>query len=380
VVTLDKNTETQNETNLDLLNCSIRRYSSDFQPEYEKFIHRTTRIEYSKGGVTNTFGFYSFELYSELVITNYNKGKLYKREISCYDYKYFFENNQLIMIEKFFDGVIANTFLMYSNEQDLVLIDYNNTKSDTSIKSLHSVVICQYNDGHKLSKYLHGLVLKDHTFYYYESQEYAYTQTEMKITRTLYQYQMGAKKMKEETFPISVLEKKKNVKNKQISDQMIKKILKNNWMSIMKSWNIHDGYAITLIMHDRMTIEIDYAEENANNQDPYSQERWDYTYWEQNSFPLLKSEEEKNLFSAWLDQLDDKGISTESLIENTVFTSMVVTIVNEIKADRIIEKSFGRSVPVICTNFDISDEMLELNRKVNIKEQVRGYLFWVESL
>jgi len=191
---------------------------------------------------------------------------------------------------------------------------------------------------------------------------------------------MGEKIMHEAAFPISVLENKENMKNLKVSDQIIKNLLKNNWMSIMKSWNINKGYAISLIIHDRMTIEVDYAEENEYNQSPFSQERWDYTYWKQNSFPLLKSEEEKNLFSTWLNQLDDIGISTDNLIVNTVFTNLIVTIVHEIITDGIIEKSFGRSVPVICTNFDISDEILELNRKVNIEELVRGYLLWAESL
>jgi len=380
VVTLDNRSDNQTEKNLALLNDAKRKYSLNFQQEYEKFVHKTTRIEYSKGGVTNIYGFYSFELYTELVITNYNKGKLYKHEISRYDYKYFFENNQLIMIEKFFDSILANTFLIYSVGADLIIIDYNNSKLDTSKKQLHSVTICQYTDEHKLSKYLRGAVLSDLNIYYYESQEYAYTQTEMKIKRELYQYLMGEKIMHEAAFPISVLENKENMKNLKVSDQIIKNLLKNNWMSIMKSWNINKGYAISLIIHDRMTIEVDYAEENEYNQSPFSQERWDYTYWKQNSFPLLKSEEEKNLFSTWLNQLDDIGISTDNLIVNTVFTNLIVTIVHEIITDGIIEKSFGRSVPVICTNFDISDEILELNRKVNIEELVRGYLLWAESL
>ncbi|MDO9629301.1 MAG: hypothetical protein Q7I99_05310 [Acholeplasmataceae bacterium] len=375
---LDKNMLTQVNENLELLNEIRKNYDCDFTSQYNEFVNRTTRNEYSKGGVNNTFGYYSFDLFDELIITNYRKGKIYNHEISGFDYKYSFQESKLIMIEQFDNAVRVNSYFLHHLKSKKYIIGYLSMNLRTNSKP-SVLMLCIYDDKDRLMKFLYGGISGDRISNY-EERLYQYSKTEFMIQEYSYHYWSGVSHVRDFTFPLSVLDDKAEQQvTKKISNKMIKRVLKDNWISIMQSWNIKSGYAISVILHNRMTIEIDYAEEDESNQAPYSEQRWDYTYWNQNSKSLLQNEYDKKVFEAWLEQHEESNLSNQSLTENTKFLSILSSIIKELKEESFIKTCFKKEVPVIVTNFDHDDSILKLNLKLNNRKLIEGYSKWFEQ-
>jgi hypothetical protein len=367
------------EENLRILNEKLKKHGDNLINKHNLFNQRVTRTEYSTGGNNSDFGYYSFDPYNSLVMASYRRGKLYHHVIDYFNYRYSFEEDQLIMIERFDEGKMNAIFFVHHEKQEKVIISYFFINYYRNDNTPGAITMCHYDEEKRTISFLEGSPSGGKVIRF-EERIYDYTPSEVIIKSFLYHQGFEIPPSSDQVFPLSALDQKsKSQTTSKVTDQMIKDILKQQWISVMSSWNIKDGYAISVILPDQLTIEIDYAEEEPTNQNPYTSQRWDYTYWNHQSQSLLKSEKEVGIFEKWLDQYEKNHPSNHSLIENKKFIQILNRVIKELREESIIKNCFKKEVPVILTNFDLYEKVLEVNKKLNTPKLIKDYVKWFDE-
>ena len=108
----------------------------DFESYYQTISETNSNNRYSKG-IGFKAGLYEPSFVNEMRITNCTIGREVK-ENSKYDYKYYFnKNDKIILSEKYLDGVLTylNLYFYYDNVCDYVFYDYKRKKIYTLSKS-----------------------------------------------------------------------------------------------------------------------------------------------------------------------------------------------------------------------------------------------------
>jgi len=368
------------EENLRILNEKLKKHGDSLINKHNLFNQRVTRIEYSTGGNNSDFGYYSFDPYNSLVMASYRRGKLYHHVIDYFNYRYSFEEDQLIMIERFDEGKMNAIFFVHHEKQEKFIISYFFIDYYHHDNTPGAITLCHYDEENRIKRFLESSLIGGKVFHF-EERIYDYTPSEVIIKRFRYYQGFEVTPLSDQVFPLSALhQKSKSQATTKVTDKMIKDILKKEWISVMNSWNIKDGYAISVLLPDQMTIVIDYAEEEPTNQNPYTSQRWDYTYWwNQQRQSLLKSEKEVGIFEKWLDQYEKNHPSNDSLIENEKFIQILHRVIKELREESIIKNCFKKEVPVILTNFDLHEKVLEVNKKLNTPKLIKDYVKWFDE-
>jgi len=368
-----------------LLN-QLLEVKKDLKKEYQKFIDMSVRVEYSIGETYGPFGYYSSEYLGDFLLGG-SRGKLVDSKAKKIDFKYYFDNNNdLILIERFFNGNVSDQifFYKYNRKKEIYYFNiYDNSIYNYSNK-LYLVGVCFYDELNRLMKYIYTDYLINNQVLNYRELKYEYFKDELVIKFCIYSHPNphtwpdGRIINEEYRYPI-----KNNKTKKLIKDKEMYNFLKKRVIEIIESWTVENGYAISLIICESSSVSLDYNEENENNVDIHSEKRWNYAFWNQHDYEVTKSYEEKELLQNWLIYLDNKNgedYSICNLIDNPHFTDMVVKIMNEIRKEGLISKTFGKEVPIIIHDLDYHDHMVKLTKLVNDQYLIDDFIKWYEKL
>jgi hypothetical protein len=103
---------------------------------------------YSMGGLKNIHGFFSFDKFDELVLTNYNKGKIVK-ETKTYDFQYYFSNGYLRLIEKMSDKYVYSINFIYYFTEKVLVVGYRPDFANQTLR-LDSITLCFLDNNNNL--------------------------------------------------------------------------------------------------------------------------------------------------------------------------------------------------------------------------------------
>lgn len=361
--------------NLKILNEVRNQYNYNLDSVYGRLCDRTTRIEYCKGSNVLPYGYYTFDYEFRLFIDGYRKGRLFNYPISGYNYKYFFDGEELIMIERYENDIKREVTIIHHFDDSRILIDYHifTTKSDSMPTGLK---ICQYNQSGQLIKYLDGGISGDH-IRNYSVQLYEYSTSEFVFRKHSYHYFFSnITASRDYKFPLSTLNENVIPESfEKIKNSVIKNMLLKNFLSVLQSWPKDNIYAISLIIHNESTIEVDYAMDS-DKVDVDLDHYWDYTYWVQHSESLLKTEDERNIFEIWRNQDDEEQNSDKDLIESKSFNQVLSSLVKELRRNELMRQPHLENIPILVTNLDINESIYRLNKKLNNGKLPDGYVNW----
>ncbi len=126
---------------------------------YQQIKEKSVRVEYSKGGLTSTFGIYPIEPFEEKNCINYTKGRKIKGIPKKFNFKYYFDKeDNILMWEKYLDGIFRNRHIaLYKNNIKIIISFHDNNFEDKTI-DIYSVCKCEYDEKNRIVRYLesHG--------------------------------------------------------------------------------------------------------------------------------------------------------------------------------------------------------------------------------
>lgn len=372
------------DENINLLNDLILKSKIAITKEYQKFIDNSVREEYSIGLNTGIFGYYSPEHLEDLMIINQSRGKLVNPQKKKFDFKYYFDkNNELILTERHYRDIEDIDIIFFYNYPDRKKIYYF-----SSFKYLYLVGECTYDELNRLKRYIYTDCIINKKMLNYIEQLYEYTNDEVIIKYNVnvepsLMLPDGRMVAEEYRYPLSILFNKSTPKNnKLITNKDIYNLLKNKIIEIIQSWNVKNGYAISVLIHGISTISLDYNEENEDNADIHSEKRWNYALWEQHNYKVLKTNKEMELLQNWLNVIDiqfNEDYSINNLIDNDHFTDIIIKIMNEVRNEGLIKKVFGKEVPIIIHNLEYCDHVINLTKRVNDKKLLTDFIQWYQK-
>ena len=369
------------DRNVSMLYEGIRKYDTGFESKQSEALKRAVRIEYSKSNIGNFTGYYAISVWAELNVNNFRKGKLYYEPVSKYNFKYYFDrDDRLIITERYDSDSMIELVFFYHYDQhvtSILVYDYQDTKK------LGIIIRCEYDENNRLTHYLEGRLILS-VIFSIEEQKFTYTSSEMSISRTMYivKWVVNEDKLNWETtvFPIECMHGKPQIKTTRVSKNTIFKTLKRNIEDILKKWISHNIYATMFILDGPETMSIDFAEETTENSDLQSEERWNYACWNQHPEPLWKNETEKNQFILWLENTMPEGNFDLSLIDHQPFIDLFTRLIDELKASGLLGSTINRKIPILVTDLDIYDRIVEINHTINDDEILQDYLAWCDTL
>ena len=372
---------------IDELEGAINNYSIDMNDEYQRLKMLSEKQEYSKGG-NNYYGYYSpTDLDEWLNVGNYVRGKLYSIEPKNYDFVYHYKNNRLIMVERYSENKLHWLYFYYYNESSTIILGYI-----VNVVQLHSIAKCEFDDKCRQIRFLEARasVSGRKLEHYRQELIYQYNETDFLIIRNEYNlYNRFHSKdvlinSKEYSFPISVLDKRKETKKlAKIADEEVFTFLYKKSTDIISNWQVKNGYVVSILLKGVNNIELSYNEETDKNQGMDSEERWNIAFWQQDIVGfVLDTTEEKEFFLNWMEYVDykkDKIYSITDLIENILFHKVLLKVLNQIHKDDLIKKVFGKAVSIIIHNLDYCDCSVQLTRKANKnKELIKDFEDWIK--
>jgi hypothetical protein len=106
--------------------------------------------------------------------------------------------------------------------------------------------------------------------------------------------------------------------------------------------------------------------------------RWNYAYWLQNDLGMLADPDSDPAGAAlrdeWVAGLDDPDEATEAFVE------LLVRVVQSLHADGVVDRVFGRPIPVLIHELEYYDEIAEQNARANPGELAGGLRDWIEAM
>lgn len=129
--------------------------------------------------------------------------------------------------------------------------------------------------------------------------------------------------------------------------------------------------------------------ENASDE---QEARWNYAFWLQNNLFVFGVDDTAEMVKQWLIKnnlpfYDDDAPEweNEDTIEKTesitkAFIDVLIETVKEIHSDGLLQRNFGRDLPILIHELEYYDEIAEQNIKANGKEIIEDFVsFCLES-
>lgn len=185
----------------------------------------------------------------------------------------------------------------------------------------------------------------------------------------------------------------------------IKEQIKKMIIDSIENWTDEDIYAVSLYVYDyndnpcKPTVTLGYNTESqvkSETKNAYDEDeaRWNYAFWLQNQEFIFGENETANTVKEWveskglpyyeddnfdLDWNDDKLYEPLEKITQS-FVSMLIEIVQEIHADRILSRKYGKELPILIHELEYYDEIVQQNIQANGPELVKKFVEWCDSL
>ena len=164
--------------------------------------------------------------------------------------------------------------------------------------------------------------------------------------------------------------------------------LKQKICNSIKTWQPVEGYAVSFYINMNSIdgnlphLYISYnTEADCNSAPADDEERWNYACWSQDTIEIIGYDDEVNECVQWLNEqgIQNVGEENNDYDENCVYigtgpagfkelAELLSKIAISIRKDGLLEKVFGKDVPVIIHSLEYYAYIIDLNKRTNPKK------------
>lgn len=352
---------------------------------YYEISKKNTNNKYSKG-LGFIAGLYEPSYVDEMRCGNATIGKEIKNIDKGYDYKYYFdENDRIILSEKYLSGKLHYiNFYFYVNN----VLEFIHYEVDGGIYSLSK---SYYDDNDRICRHIQigifdkynpidNTIYNEHLFKYEDNITYIALITHYNPPQWL----IGEKSKKTGIINMKIvdnilyhLDDNLNVKSfypirfKIVNGQKVNvplpkrvpifKIIKENLIKILDKWrNIYKS--VIWINCESLDLEIQYTTLKEDNE-----AKWNIAFYDANEEKIF---DDLNHPQVLEDLLFNNGCNTDDLInESDYFVNKMIKIIRELRKEGHITDDTA----VILSNLEISENTLNIAKKINKKETIKGF-------
>lgn len=370
----------------ELYDVYLKYKDFDFMNYYFKVSKNNTNNKYSKG-LGFIAGLYEPSFVDEMRCSNASIGNEIKKIDKGYDYKYYFnENDRIILSEKYLSGKLYYINFYFYVDDILEFINYEVNRG------IYSLSKSFYDDNNRIYRHIQiGIFEKydpienskynEHLFVYEDNITYIKEITYYNPSKWL--EQLGRKKrteiiiMKIVDNILYYLDSNLNVKSfhpirfkivdgKKVNVPLPKKvpvfkIIKENMIKILNKWKDIDK-SVIWINCKSSDLKMQYTTLKEN-----CEEKWNIAFYDDNEEEIF---DEKNHIQVLEDLLFNNKCNVDDLInESDYFVSKMIKIIKELRKEGYI----ADDITVILSNLEISDKTLEIVKKINNKETIKCF-------
>ncbi len=358
----------------------------DFMNYYYKISNSNTNNKYSKG-IGFTAGLYQPSYVDEMRFGNATIGKEIKKINKGYDYKYYFDDNDcIVMSEKYLSGKLyyINFYFYVDNILEFIHYEVN--------RGIYSLSKSFYDDNNRIYRHIQiGIFDKYDPIENskYEEHLFEYEGNITHITLITHynppQWLVGDRfKKKTEIINMKIvdnilyyLDDNLNVKSfhpirfkivdgKKVSIPLPKKvpvfkIIKENMINILDKWK-DINKSVIWINCESSDLKMQYTTLKED-----SEEKWNIAFYDANEEEIF---EDKNHIQVLEDLLFNNGCNIDDLInESDYFVSKMIKIIKDLRK----EGHIADNTAVILSDLEISENTLIILKKINKKETIKGF-------
>lgn len=370
----------------ELYDVYLKYKDFDFMNYYFEVSKNNTNNKYSKG-LGFIAGLYEPSFVDEMRCSNASIGKEIKKIDKGYDYKYYFnENDRIILSEKYLSGKLYYINFYFYVDDILEFINYEVNRG------IYSLSKSFYDDNNRIYRHIQiGIFDKydpienskynEHLFAYEDNITYIKEITYYNPSKWL--EQLGRKKrteiinMKIVDNILYYLDSNSNVKSfhpirfkivdgKKVNVSLPKKvpvfkIIKENMIKILNKWKDIDK-SVIWINCESSDLKMQYTTLKEN-----CEEKWNIAFYDDNEEEIF---DEKNHIQVLEDLLFNNDCNVDDLInESDYFVNEMIKIIKELRKEGYI----ADDITVILSNLEISDKTLEIVKKINNKETIKCF-------
>lgn len=362
----------------ELYDVYLKYKDFDFMKYYHKISKTNTNNKYSRG-IGFSAGLYEPSFVHEMMCTNMTIGKEIKRIDKGYDYKYYFdENDRILLSEKYLDGKLCyiNFYFYHDNVLEFIHYEVN--------RGIYSLSKSFYDEKNRINRHIEiryynkynweeDPTYDEHLFRYDDNityiKEITYYNPPKWLINDIFRKRTEILNMKIIDNILYCLDDNLNVKSfnpirfkivdgKKVSVPLPKKvpvfkIIKENMIKILDKWKDIDK-SVIWINCESSNLEMQYTTLKED-----SEEKWNIAFYDDNEEKIF---EDKNHIQVLEDLLFNKDCNVDDLInESDYFVNKMINIIKELRKEGYIEDSTS----VILSNLEVSDKTIEIANKIN---------------
>ena len=371
----------------ELYDVYVKYKDFNFMNYYYEISKKNTNNKYSKG-LGFIAGLYEPSYVDEMICSNATIGKEIKNIDNGYDYKYYFdENDRIILSENYLSGQLRYINFYFYVDNTLVFIDYEVNEG------IYSLSKSYYDDNNRICRHIQiGLFSKynpsynatynEHLFKYEDSITHITLITHYNASQCLI-----GERFKKRTKTINMkivdnilyhLDDNLNVKSfypirfKIVNGQKVNvplpkrvpifKIIKKNLIKILDKWRNIDK-SVIWINCESLDLEIQYTTLKEDNE-----RKWNVAFYDANAERIFGDLNHPQVLE---DLLFNNRCNTDDLInESDYFVNKMIKIIKELRKEGYITDDTA----VILSDLEISENTINVAKKMNKKETIKGFV------
>ena len=387
-------------TKIELFELYEKYANFDFESVFGEISQNNLSIKYSRGGILFPAGVYAPSYVEEMMITNCNVGKEIENPSGGFDFKYYFDDkDRIVLSEKYLDGRLSYlNFYFYSGDAcDFIFYNYKAKHICTIGKSFYdeSGKIIRYiqldgisrldKDGYKTSKREEQLFRYEDDVVYITTKKY-YPFHDNELERALYaQYNKPFTFDKPTICNMMVREnvlyylsnngkissfwniRFKLVDGKKVPVPLPKKvpvfkIIKERIIEILNAWKDKHPTVVWLNCQSA-DIEMQYTTVTDDSED-----KWNIAFYDANEVEIFAEKKHAQVLE---DLLFNEGCNVDDLInESDYFVNRMIKIIKEIRKEGHVSDNLA----IIISDLEVSENTIKIAKKINKKEVIKGFI------